>query len=84
MVINLSQEGRRITELTEDLLERIASTIADLRLRVNLLQQMVMTKRGKRDDVKFDAFEKQVAEYRGTAEYRQIYGDVLGTLKGGH
>ena len=71
-------------ELTEDMLERIANLITDLRLRVNLLQQMASSKRGKLDGGKFDEFEKLVVQYRGTPEYRQIYDDVLGSLKSGH
>lgn len=66
-------------ELTEDMLKRIAIDIADLRVRLNLVQQ-VLNQLGVNSQ-EFDQVVKQTAE---KPEFRRFCGDIFEQLKGGH
>jgi len=65
-------------ELTEDMLRRIANNMGSLKLRLDLLQQM-LTQRGE----KFEAFEKLEQE-ADSPELRRICDEIFEQLKGGY
>lgn len=65
-------------ELTEDMLRRIANNLGSLKLRLDLLQQ-ILTQRGE----KFEEFEKLERE-ADSPELRRICDEIFEQLKGDH
>jgi len=65
-------------ELTEDMLRRIANNLGSLKLRLDLLQQM-LTQRGE----KLEEFEKLERE-ADSPELRRICDEIFEQLKGNH
>jgi hypothetical protein len=65
-------------ELTEDMLRRIANNLGSLKLRLDLLQQM-LTQRGE----KVEEFEKLERE-ADSPELRRICDEIFEQLKGDH
>ena len=65
-------------ELTEDMLRRIANNIGSLKLRLDLLQQ-ILTQRGE----KLEEFEKLERE-ADSPELRRICDEIFEQLKGDH
>jgi hypothetical protein len=65
-------------ELTEDMLRRIANNLGSLKLRLDLLQQL-LTQRGE----KLEEFEKLERE-ADSPELRRICDEIFEQLKGDH
>jgi hypothetical protein len=65
-------------ELTEDMLRRIANNLGSLKLRLDLLQQL-LTQRGE----KFEEFEELERE-ADSPELRRICDEIFEQLKGDH
>ena len=65
-------------KLTEDMLRRIANNLGSLKLRLDLLQQM-LTQRG----AKLEEFEKLERE-ADSPELRRICDEIFEQLKGDH
>ena len=65
-------------ELTEDMLRRIANNLGSLKLRLDLLQQM-LTQRGE----KLEECEKLERE-ADSPELRRICDEIFEQLKGNH
>jgi hypothetical protein len=64
-------------ELTEDTMRIIAMNIADLRLRLDLLQRVVI-----REGPVAEGFDKLVEQTRETPEFQEICDEILEQLKG--
>ena len=64
-------------EITEDTLKIIAVNIADLRLRFDLLQRVVI-----RESSVAEGFDKLVDQTRETWEFQGLCDDILEQLKG--
>jgi hypothetical protein len=66
-------------EFTEDILKRIADNLADLRLRVSLLEQIVAQHHPESEE-----FEEVVRQATETPDFQQFRTQVLEQLKGSH
>jgi hypothetical protein len=66
-------------EFTEDMLVRIADNLADLRLRVSLMGQIIAQHHPESEE--FEEIVKQAIE---TPDFQQFRAQVLEQLKGGH
>ena len=66
-------------EFTEDMLRRIADHLADLRLRVSLMGQMITQYSPASEE-----FEKVVQQATETPDFHLFRTQVLEQLRGGH
>lgn len=66
-------------ELTDDMLKRIADNLADLRLRVSLLEQIVAQHHPESEE--FEDIVKQATE---TPDFQQFRTQILEQLKERH